>query len=784
MGELTSMVGFLVNTLPIRGDLSGDPPFTELLARLRTATVGAYAHQDLPFGKMVETLGVERDPSRAPVFQLALTYAERDAAPVQGADVAFAVTDLVVGIDAAKFDLTFLAEARGDGLWFECSYKTALFDAATVERMLAHLEVLLRGAAADPAARLSQLPVLTAAELEQELTGWNDTAAPLPVRCVHQAFEAQAAATPAAVAVEFEAERQTYAELNCRANQIARRLRELGAGPEALIGVCMPASPGRLAALLAVWKAGGGYVPLDPALPPERLAFLLADTGMSVVITDAASASRVPGDAGLTIVVLDTEQEQLAGLDGGDLDGQGASQDHTAYVIYTSGSTGPPKGVVVEHRQAVNLLQGMAAHWKIGPGDAVLQFSSFTFDVSVMDMFMPLLSGARVVLAPAPTLHSPPRLAALLREAGITFACLPPAVLNLLGDGQFPDLRVLMAAGEELPSDLARRWIRPGLRFVNGYGPTEATVIATYAELEPGTPLPPPIGRPTWPNYQVYVLDPDLNPVPVGVTGELYIGGAGVARGYLNRPELTRERFIPDPFRPGPGARLYKTGDRVLRRPGGAIVFLGRIDGQVKIHGLRVELGEIETALASHPAIAQAIVTVVSDSAGEKQLAAYLRPEPGASPASPAELRDHLAWLLPSYLIPAYLTTVEAFPLNSSGKVDRAALPAPQAQAAGGGQAPRTLLETALVDFYATVLGRDQLGVTDSFFDIGGNSLAAMRLISMLDDELDVDISVAAVFLAPTPAQLAALLRDKHGFDDVELGAGGAGGLEDVAAAF
>jgi amino acid adenylation domain-containing protein len=774
MGELTPMVGFLVNTLPIRADLSGDPTFTELLARLRAATVGAYAHQDLPFGKMVETLGVERDPSRAPVFQIALTYAERDSTPVRGADVAFTVTDLVVGIDAAKFDLTFLAEARGDGLWFECSYKTALFDAATIERMLAHLEVLLRGAASDPAARLSQLPVLTGPELEQELAEWNDTAAALPPRCVHQAFEAQAAATPDAVAVEFGAERQRYAELNRQASQIARRLRELGAGPEALIGVCMPASPRRLAALLAVWKAGGGYVPLDPALPPERMAFLLADTGMAVVITDAASASRVPAGPDITMLCLDTEWEQLSGLDGSNLAGPGASPDNTAYVIYTSGSTGQPKGVVVEHRQAINLLQGMATHWKVGPADAVLQFSSFTFDVSVMDMFMPLLSGARVVLAPAPALHSPPRLAALLREARITFACLPPAVLNLLGDGQFPALRVLMAAGEELPSDLARRWIRPGLRFVNGYGPTEATVIATYAELEAGTRLPPPIGRPTWPNYQVYVLDPDLNPVPVGVTGELHIGGAGVARGYLNRPELTRERFIADPFRGDPGARLYKTGDRVLRRPDGTIVFLGRIDGQVKIHGLRVELGEIETALASHPGVAQAIVTVVTDQAGDKQLAAYLRPEPAASPASPAQLRDHLAWLLPGYLIPAYLTTVEVFPLNSSGKVDRGALPAPPPPAAaGGGQAPRTLLETALVDFYATVLGRDQLGVTDSFFDIGGNSLAAMRLISLLDDELEVDISVAAVFLAPTPAQLAALLRDKHGFDDVDLGADG-----------
>jgi len=801
--ELVPLIGFLVNTLPIRVDLSGDPPFTELLARTAKATVAAYAHQGLPFGKLVETLGVARDASRAPVFQIALTYAERDNAPVHAAGVEFVLTDLIVGINAAKFDLTFAAEARADGLWCECSYKTALFDAASVRRLLGNFEVLLRGAVADPSARLSQLPVLTSAELRRELVEWNDTAARCPLACVHQGFEGQVASTPHGIAAEFGDERLSYAELNRWAGQIARRLRELGVGPEVLAGVCMTTGLARLAALLGIWKAGGGYVPLDPALPADRLSFMVTDTGMSVILTDEASAGRVPASDAVTVVSVDADRAAITGLgDTGlgdteladtELADSGVTPSNVAYVIYTSGSTGQPKGVVVEHRQAVNFLYGMARHWRIGPASAVLQFAAFTFDVSVLDMFMPLLSGGRVVLAAAQTLRSPPRLAALMRDRAVTFACLPPAVLSLLGDEQFPDLRVLMAAGEELPAQLARRWVRPGLRFVNGYGPTEATVIATYQELT-ASMSPPPIGRPTWPNYRVYVLDTYLNPVPAGVTCELHIGGAGVARGYLNRPGLTQQRFIPDPFAagapdhgapdhgaPNHGHRLYKTGDLVRRRLDGSIVFLGRADSQVKIRGLRVELGEIEAALGTHPAIAQAIVTVVTDQAGEQQLAGYLRTEPGATQPGPAELRDHLARFLPAYMIPAQLITVTAFPLGSSGKIDRSALPPPVPRLPACHVAPATLIETMMVSLYATLLNTERVGATDDFFDIGGNSLQAMRLISMIGHELEVDVSAAAVFLAPTPRQLAALLRDEYGFPDADLSAG-AGGLEEARA--
>jgi amino acid adenylation domain-containing protein len=543
----------------------------------------------------------------------------------------------------------------------------------------------------------------------------------------------------------------------------------------------MRAGLDRLAVLLGIWKAGGGYVPLDPELPADRLSFMIADTGMSVVLTQERGAARMPGGQGgqggpVTVLSVDgeRERERIGALDSSDLAGTGVEPRNVAYVIYTSGSTGLPKGVVVEHRQVVNFLHGMVERWQVTPGDVVLQFSSFTFDVSVLDTFAGLLAGARVVLASAQTLHSPPRLAALIRDAQVTFAAIPPAVLSLLTSEEFPGLRVLITAGEELPSEVARSFTRGGLRFVNGYGPTEATVLATYAELDGGA-YPPPIGLPTWPNYQAYVLDRYLNPVPAGVIGELHVGGAGVARGYLSRPGLTAGRFIADPFTARPGARLYKTGDLVRRRADGSIVFVGRVDDQVQIRGLRVELGEVETALAAHRGVAQAVVTVVTDPAGDRQLAAYLRPEPGADP-DPAQLRGYLADSLPEYMIPAYLVLVEEFPLNASGKVDRAALPPPQAQSPAAGLVPpATLVETMVTDMFATLLGLDQVGATDSFFDVGGSSLAAMRLIGVMAEELEVDIGVAEVFLAPTPRQLAALLRDSRGFDDAPLDDAAAG---------
>ena len=761
--ELAPVIGFLVNTLPIRGDLSGDPTFTELLVRVRETTAGAYAHQDLPFAKLVEELRVERDPGRAPVFQVGFTLAE----PVE--DVAAAgVTMRVEKIDllAAKFDLAFLAEPRGDGLWIELSYATALFDVATVRRLLGHLRVVLAGVVQNPHRRLSELPILTEAELRRELVEWNDTAADFPPVCIHEGFERQVERTPDGVAAELAGETVTYAELNADANRIARRLRALGVGADVLVGVAMTVSPRRLAVLLGILKAGGGYVPLDPSLPAERLSFMVEDTGMPVIVADASGADLPSGAA--RVVRVDREWDEIAALDPAD-PGFPVRNSDLAYVIYTSGSTGRPKGVMVEHRHAANFLVGMVGAWRITPEDRVLQFASLNFDVSVMDMFMTLLAGARAVLVPPDVLSSPPRLADLMRETKVTFACLPPAVVNLLSGQDFPDLRIVLSAGEELSGDLVRKWLRPGLEFYNGYGPTEASIGTCYSLID-GTVFPPPIGRPK-PNYQAYVLDRHLNPVPVGVAGELHVGGAGVTRGYLNRPELTEERFIPDPFSGKPGARLYKTGDLVRRLPDGNLVFLGRIDSQVKIHGLRVELGEIETALVAHPSVAQAVVVLAPDASGEKQLTGYVRLDPAEPAAAVADLRQHLTHRLPAYMVPTYLIELDTFPLTSNGKIDKAALPAPGAAAdTGAYTAPRTLVETVLADTYARLLGRERVGIDDGFFDAGGNSLQAMQLVTALRDDLAVDVNLAAIFLAPTPRQLTVLLREEYGLEDDELG--------------
>jgi amino acid adenylation domain-containing protein len=755
--ELAGLIGFVEASLPIRTDASGDPSFTELLARATDATRSATEHQDLPFAKIVEAIGLERDTGRFPIFQTWLRC-RTPIDEVTSGGVTFRPEP--APLPASRYDLGFDASPAENGLQVVATYPPALFDAGTVQRLLGHLAVLLRGAVANPVARLSELPMLTDAELHAELTEWNDTAREFAQISIIEGFEQQAQARPDAIAAEFEAEQISYRELDRQASHIASQLRDSGVGPEVLVGVCMTTSIARLAALLGIWKAGGGYVPLDPDLPAERLAYLISDTQLKVIVTDPASEPALPPAAALVLTLTG-----LAEHPGPSIASAGQPSDR-AYVIYTSGSTGLPKGVEVEHRQAINFLQGMIEAWHITPASAVLSFAAYTFDVSVMDMFMPLLAGAKVVLAPAQTLHSPPRLANLIRSAKVTFACLPPAVLSLLTGEQFPDLHTLLSAGEELTSELLKSWLRDGLEIYNGYGPTECSIGATFMLLEPSTQLPPPIGKPK-PNYLAYVLDEHLNPVPVGVTGELHIGGTGVARGYLNRPELTAQRFIDNPFRPG--GRLYKTGDLVRRRPDGTLGFVGRIDDQVKINGLRVELGEIEAALLTHPQVSQAVVVVITDQAGKKQLAGYVRPEPGKPPQA-GDLRSHLASTLPGYMVPSYLILLDELPLTTNMKINKAALPPPESIPAGAERVPpRTLIETVLVDLYGTILGNEQVGAADSFFDVGGNSLQALQLIAQLYSALAVDLDVSAVFLAPTAQQLAAVLRDKHGFDDADL---------------
>jgi amino acid adenylation domain-containing protein len=767
--ELAPLIGYLINTLAIRVSCAGDPTFLDLLARVRTATLGAYAHQELPFAKVVEALRVHRDPSRHPVFQVGFNVAESYE------DTAFSANGLTVTQEellstSAKFDLLFSSVAMADGLKLVASYASALFDATTVRRLLGHFRVLLEGIVADPDRPLSALPLLSAEDHRREIVTWNSNVADLPPNCLHEQFEARVAQAPDAVAVSLDGADLTYAQLNAMANRIARQLHGLGVGPEVLVGVCMGRSAERVAALLGILKAGGGYVPLDPDYPADRLAFMREDAHLPVVVTDRSSAAAVPAGTA-NVLHVDGAATALSTVDDTD-PGYPVTPSNAAYVIYTSGSTGRPKGVVVEHRQAVNFANAEVNHWPVDHNDRVLQFASLNFDVSVLDIFCAILSGATLVLGSNETLLSPPRLAELIRRERITVMCLPPAVLNLLADERFPDLRVVIAGGEAFSSALVRRWVRPGLRFVNGYGPTETTVGATMLECTGEEADPLPIGLPLT-NYTAYVLDELGGPVPLGVTGELHIGGAGVARGYLNRPELTRERFVPDPFSEVPGARMYKTGDLARRLPDGNLQFLGRLDDQVKIRGLRVELGEIEAVLTQHPAVRQAVALSTEDRSGDKQLVAYARTAEDVPAPATTDLRQHLAQKLPSFMIPAHVVVLDSFPLNANGKVDRSKLPAPNAMDnAAAYLPPRTLIEALLVDTYGRLLNLDQVGVDDSFFDLGGNSLQAMQLITRLRDELLVDTDLTAIFLAPSPAGLAVVLREVYDIVDSSLDSG------------
>jgi amino acid adenylation domain-containing protein len=765
--ELEPLIAYLVNMLPVRVDLSGDPPFVELLRRVREATLAAYTHRDLPFARLVDSLRVPRDPGRSPVFQVGFTLADGGGDGLRAGEVT--MRSELVDLPVARFDLDLSAREVDGGLAISMSYASALFDAATVRRMLGHLRTLLEGVAGDAAAPLSRLPFMTREELRREITEWNANDVTRPPWLLHEKFALQAAATPDATAVELDGERLTYAELDARANRTARHLRDLGIRGESLVGVCMQRSIPRMVALLGILKAGGGYVPLDPDYPPDRLAFMVADARLQVVLTDDASAPSLPPSEA-TVVSMDGAWPAISALDAAD-PGVAVPVNGIAYVIYTSGSTGRPKGVVVEHDQAVTFAMDYIELWDIGPADRLLQFSSLNFDVSVLDMFCALLAGAAVVLGRTETLLSPPRLADLIRRERITVMCLPPAVLNLLVDEPLPDLRVVIAGGEAFSSTLVRSWARPGLTFVNGYGPTEATVGITSTRCLVEDVEPPPLGFPLA-NYQAYVLDRNLQPVPVGVLGELHVGGQGVARGYLARPALTAERFVPDPFRSGHSGRLYRTGDVVRRLADGRLQFLGRMDDQVKIRGYRIELGEIEAVLLQHPGVAQAVVVVGLDRAGERRLTGYVRPVAVDAPPGPAELRRHLAASLPPYMVPAHVLVLESFPLNASAKVDRRALPAPEAVVAAVHVPPRTIIEAFVADLYAHLLNADRVGVEDNFFDLGGNSLQAMRLTALLRRELGVDTDVTSVFLAPSTAELAAVLRDHHGLVDESLDEG------------
>jgi amino acid adenylation domain-containing protein len=759
--EVAGLIGFFVNTLVLRTDLSGDPTFRELLRQVREVTLGAYEHQELPFEKLVAELQPERSLSHSPLFQVTFTLddveetAKGAAEPGRGA-----AESSSEGGDAnfayAKFDLALAFMATRRGLRGGLIYSTDLFEHGTMERMLGHLGRVLEQVAADADVRLSQLELLGEPERALVLEEWNRTAAEVPAdRCIHELFEAQAARTPDAVAVRFEEESLTYAELNARANRLAHHLRGRGVGPEVRVGVLMERSPEMVVSLLAVLKAGGAYVPLDPGLPAERLAYMLDDSGVPLVLTQAALRETIPAREGVAVLAVD---------DGLLADGPAenprsvAGPDSLAYVIYTSGSTGRPKGVMNQHRGVVNRLVWMQAQFGIGADDVVLQKTPFGFDVSVWEFFWPLQQGACLVMARPDGHRDPTYLRDVIEREGVTTLHFVPSMLQPFVETVEADrcasLRHVVCSGEALPPALVERFydrFAGPVELTNLYGPTEAAVdVSCWTCPRDAAAGVVPIGGPVW-NTALYVLDASLRPVPVGVPGELYIGGVQVARGYLDRPGLTAERFVPDPFSTEGGARLYRTGDRARWRVDGAIEYLGRLDFQVKVRGFRIELGEIEGALRRHESVADCVVVAREDAPGEKRLVAYV-----VGAAEAGTLREYLRRDLPEYMVPSAFVFLETLPLTPNGKLDRKALPAPEGDAytRRSYEAPLGEVETALAEIWADVLGVERVGRRDHFFELGGHSLMAIKLIERMR-RVGLYMDVRALFTTPVLSELA-----------------------------
>ncbi len=750
--ETEGLIGFFVNTLVLRTDLSGDPTFRELLRRVREVAFGAYDHQDLPFERLVEELQPERRLSHSALLQVMFTLQNAPAPIPRLAGLEVEPEPIERGV--AKFDLSLFLRDDVEGLRALLEYNTDLFDAGTMARLLGHFRTLLEGIVTDPDRRLSELPLLTEPERHQALVEWNATdAAPPRETTVHGLFEAQVARTPDAIAVMFEGDALSYRELDRRANRLARLLQARGVGPEVPVGLCVERSLEMLVGLLAILKAGGAYLPLEPAYPRERLELMLADAAVPVLVTQRELLAALPRGTAAAVCV-DAEDAGPAPGSQAPVDSD-VTGEQLAYVIYTSGTTGRPKGVQITHRAAVNLFTSLAGLLELDSHDTMFAVSTLTFDVATFELLFPLIVGARVAIAPREITMDGRLLSAAMVRAGATAMHATPATWRLLVESGWTGapLRKAFSGGEALPASLAEELLARGLPLWDLYGPTETTMCSAGAPVRAGVPLW--LGN-LFANTRLYLLDRHLMPVPVGVPGELYIAGAGLARGYLGRPGLTADRFPPDPFSQAPGARMYRTGDVMRRRPDGGLEFLGRTDHQVKLRGFRIELGEIEAVLTRHPAVRQVVVLAREDWPGDKRLVAYVLPAAGAAPAI-GELRDHLRRKLPDYMVPSAFVLLSGFPRTSSGKVDRSALPAPdhQPHAASTYVAPRSALERLLAGICTEVLGVERMGANDDFFALGGHSLLATRVIARLEANLGVEVPVRLLFEAPTVAGLA-----------------------------
>jgi amino acid adenylation domain-containing protein len=766
--EIEGLIGFFVNTLAIRTMISGEMSFRELLKKVKEAALGAYAHQDLPFEYLVEQFQPERSLSHSPLVQVIFNF--RAAAQKKATIPGLSAIILNTENQSAKFDLTLFASDQGHEISGTIEYNVDLFNRDTIERMANHLLTLFSAIVADPERHISELSLLTRHERYQMLTEWNATDAPYPRLCAQQLFEAQAQRTPNATALVLENQELTYGQLNARANQLARYLASLGCGAGKFAGIFMERSLETIIAVLGILKSGAACLPLDPAYPKERLAFMLEDSGCDIAVSQRHLTAGFPG-SGTQLVCMDSDWERISQEQADDLQIVPAPESWM-YAIYTSGSTGRPKSIAVPHRVLVNMLAWQEKATR--QAKRTLQFASLNFDVSYQEIFSTLGSGGTLVLVPESIRADIPALGRYVEQHKVERFHLPPVVLQKLAE-EFGDkaetlasVREFMAGGEQLQISASMRRLFGQLKdcvVYNHYGPSETHIVTSFAlprEVE-HWPALPPLGRPVN-NTSVFLLDPYMQPVPIGLPAELYFGGACVAHGYLKRPDLTAERFIPDPFSNKPGARMYKTGDLARYLADGNIEFLGRNDFQVKIRGMRIELGEIEVELKRHPAVRDAVVVLAKEDQ-ESRLIGYVVFQPGRAVTS-KEMREFLHERLPEHMLPSVLVSLEDFPLTPSGKVDRRALPAPGKPQPGEHYvAPKTDLEQVLAAVFSEVLRVDRIGVFDNFFELGGHSLLATQISSRVRECLQVELPVRKIFEEPTISGLARAM--------IESGTGG-----------
>ncbi|MBV9109729.1 MAG: amino acid adenylation domain-containing protein, partial [Gemmatimonadetes bacterium] len=739
-GEAGGPDGFVLDLLPVRVDLSGAPTVAELLERVKERALGARYHQEISFEQVVELLRPARSLSHHPLFQAAFAWREEDGAGPEPSRA------------RAAFDLSLALGERAGRIAGGVTFATALFERATVERWAGYLRRVLEEMVADERRPVERLELMPESERFRVVEEWNATARPYPAgMCVHDLFRAQAARTPEAVALSWRGERLTYADLQARANRLANALRRRGVGPEVRVGICLPRTPELVAATLGVLGAGGAYVPLDPAYPRERLSSMVEDAAVALVITDSAHADRLP-ESVADRLLLDRERETVA-AESAAAPESGAVPENLSHVIYTSGSTGRPKGVMIRHSSVVVLLHWLRENMTDEERRSVLFSTSINFDVSVAELFGTLAWGGKLVLV-----ENALELAELDEE--VVYASMSPsAAAALLKSGGIPAcVKTLSLAGEALPGALAQGLYGLGTvdKVGNFYGPTEDTTYSTYSLVPRGADRVL-VGTPVA-NTQAYVLDAHLQPVPIGVAGELYLAGDGVSRGYASRPGMTAERFLPCPFGP-PGARMYRVMDLVRRRADGEIDYLGRTDFQVKVRGYRIELGEIEARLVEHPDVRAAVAAVREDTPGDRRLVAYYLAD---EPVAVAALRSHLANYLPGYMVPAAFVWMEAYPLTPSGKVDRRALPAPEgdAYAAREYEAPVGETEEAVAAIWAEVLGAGRVGRRDGFMDLGGHSLLGTRVVSRIREVFGVEAPLRALFDGATVADVAGRVEE------------------------